>query len=483
MSAPSLHEKKPDEVGESTIKELDYSHISESRILRKLDWHLLPFVSLLYLLSFLDRSNIGNANVAGLSVDLNLQGLQYNICAAVFFITYAAFEIPSNMAMKRFRPSVWIPSIMVGWGVTMTLMSLVKNYEGLLAARVFLGVTEAGLFPGVNFYISLWYLRKEQAKRIALFFSAATVAGAFGGILAFGIEKMDGLAHLHGWAWIFLLEGIVTVLVAIIAYFVMEDYPETATFLTEDERHFVVERLKNDTQALATHFDMKFFWQAISDPKSYLMVLIYLGQLVPLYAFSLFLPTIIKNLGFAAARAQLLSVPPYVVGCFFTVLIGILSDKYRRRGLFIFIFSAIAIVGYGVLYGTSSPGAGYAGTVIAAIGIFPTIPCTVAWASNNAGGTLKRGVTLAIIIGIGNLGGICSSFVYRKQDAPRYHLGHGVMIGLLCLSCVGSLVGMIVYPRLNKQKEELCAREGITEAMRDRYRDDGDNSPLFRYSL
>ncbi|KIM83273.1 hypothetical protein PILCRDRAFT_7230 [Piloderma croceum F 1598] len=128
--------------------------------------------------------------------DLNLVGLKYNIAAAVFFIPYSLAEVPSNIALKLYRPSRWIPSIMVAWGLIMTLMCLVNSYKGLITARVFLGLSEAGLFAGkfirVTYYISLWYPRSERAMRVAIFFSAASVAGAFGGLLAYGIEKMEG---------------------------------------------------------------------------------------------------------------------------------------------------------------------------------------------------------------------------------------------------------------------------------------------------
>ncbi|KAG8893131.1 hypothetical protein FRB99_002185, partial [Tulasnella sp. 403] len=182
--------------------ELELDPVEDKRILRKMDLHIIPYVAFLYLLSFLDRSNIGNAKIAGLVGDLKLKGLEYNVCAAVFFITYSAAEVPSNIALKMFRPSIWIPTIMLAWGIVMTLMSQVKSFRGLLVARVFLGLTEAGLFPGVSFFLTMWYRRKEQAFRIALFFSAATVAGAFGGLLAAALAKLDGRAGLQGWAWI-----------------------------------------------------------------------------------------------------------------------------------------------------------------------------------------------------------------------------------------------------------------------------------------
>jgi MFS family permease len=162
-----------------------------------------------------------------LEIDLNLHGLQYNDCLAILFPFYIAAEIPSNMMMKRFRPSIWLTFIMVMWSIAMICQGFVKNYAGLMATRAFLGAFEGGLFPGVNYYITQWYCRHECGFRMALFFSAATIAGAFGGILARGITEMDGVGGIAAWAWIFILEGLASIIVSFTAYWVINDYPST----------------------------------------------------------------------------------------------------------------------------------------------------------------------------------------------------------------------------------------------------------------
>jgi sugar phosphate permease len=162
-------------------------------------------------------------------------GLNYNTALAVFFPFYVAAEIPSNMMMKRFRPSVWLTIIMLVWAIVMICMGFVSNFSGLLVARIFLGIAEGGLFPGVAYYITMWYRRHECGFRMALFFSAATAAGAFGGLLARGIMTMGGpgggavggVGGRAGWSWLFILEGIITLLVALVAYWAINDYPST----------------------------------------------------------------------------------------------------------------------------------------------------------------------------------------------------------------------------------------------------------------
>jgi sugar phosphate permease len=455
--------------------------LNRARILRKIDWQLLPFVTLFYLLSFLDRSNVGNAKVAGMATDLKLTGFRYNIAAAVFFIPYSFAEVPSNIALKLFRPSRWLPSIMVAWGIVMTLMCLVKSYQSLVVARVFLGLAEAGLFPGINYYICLWYPRSERSKRIAIFFSAASVSGAFGGLLAYGIERMEGVGGLHGWQWIFCLEGIATVLVAILSFFYMHDYPATAKFLTEPERLCIIDILKQDSNNLSSRFDTEFVWQAIKDYRTYVQILIYSGLLVPGYAIALFSPTIINELGYSAANAQLLTVPPFVIGGIGTIIVGIYSDKHNTRGPYIIGGALVSLVGYILLYCSVRAGPSYVGACLAAAGVYPTVAIVLAWAGSNAGGDLKRGVVLAMVIGIGNLGGICSSFIYI--DPPRFHIGHGTIMGFLSLSIIMSLFAMWDYNRLNKNKEAQCLTENITDDRGYEFQDMGDASPLFRYTL
>ncbi|QRW22310.1 major facilitator superfamily transporter [Rhizoctonia solani] len=239
------------------------------RLLSKLDRRILPWMAGLFLLSYLDRSNIGNARLDGLEKDLGLRGLQFNNALAIFYPFYVISEVPSNMMLKRTRASFWFAFLMVSWGTIMTLMGLVKNYTGLMIARSFLGIAEGGLFPGIAFYITLWYRRSETGSRMAIYYAAATVAGAFGGLLARGISEMRGVGGLEGWSWIFILEGLLTIIVAAVAYFFIPDDPSTAHFLTSAERDEVIRRLDDDNSHLSRANDMEFFWDAVKDWKTY----------------------------------------------------------------------------------------------------------------------------------------------------------------------------------------------------------------------
>jgi MFS family permease len=177
-------------------------------------------------------------------------------------------------------------------------MGLVHNFQGLMAARWFLGVTEAGLFPGVSYLLSSWYKRSEFGIRIAIFFSAAAVAGSFGGLLAAAISNMKHVGGKPSWAWIFILEGLATIVVGVASFWLVYDFPDEAKFLSEDDRKRVLRRLAEDKQASAEHehFKWEYLRQCVTDWKTYTSAMIFMGCACPLYAFSLFVPTIIKEL-------------------------------------------------------------------------------------------------------------------------------------------------------------------------------------------
>ncbi|KAK4702792.1 MFS transporter, ACS family, pantothenate transporter, partial [Phenoliferia sp. Uapishka_3] len=477
----------------------------EKRVVRRIDMHLIPWLALLYLLSFLDRTNIGNANIFGLSKNLHLKPREYSNCLAIFFVFYVIFETPSNMVMKAWRPSRWLPLIMLGWGIVITLTGIVHNFPGLFTARVFLGITESGLFPGVTFFLSQWYLRHEVALRISIFFSAATIAGAFGGLLARLINLMHGVGGLEGWRWIFILEGIATVIVAVASFWMLHDYPATAKFLDERERRFVVARLARDDSGLATRYDTKFISQAFLDWKVWAFSIMYIGTLMPLYSFSLFSPTIVRDLGYTAATAQLLSVPPYIIAAFATIGAGYMSDRFQKRGIFVIAFSSIGILGFVLNIVTRNPHIRYAGVFLGAIGICafnffclprrrlpshtqtdPNVPLVVSWSANSFGGSTKKAIGMAMVVSVGNCGGIFSSYVYRVVDSPKYYLGHGSVMGCIFLQLAIATLLITVLNKENNAKQRIVdARGGApwTAEEKKRHEDDGDKAPFFFYTL
>ncbi|KAI1250411.1 hypothetical protein MGN70_007464 [Eutypa lata] len=458
-----------------------FAHLDEKKILRKMDIRLIPMLALLYLLSFLDRGNIGNAKIEGLQEDLGMTADQYNWCLTAFFFTYAAFEVPSNLLLKKLRPSRWLPIIMIAWGTVMTLMGIVKNFNGLLIARLFLGVTEAGLNEE---------LVNEDSQ--ALFFSAASIAGAFSGLLAFAIAKMDGIGNLEGWRWIFILEGIVTVIVAVLAFFVLHDFPETATFLTEEERAFVVFRLKYQGQvqskelgrpmvAQAEEFEWTYVWSAFKDWQIWVNVFVYWGIVCPLYGVSLFLPTIIRNLGYSSSTAQLMTVPIYITAAIMAILFAYISDRVGKRSPFIISFLLMMIVGFSMCISTSNPKVIYGGVFVVACAIYPAFPGVITWMANNLAGSYKRSAGMAIQIGVGNLGGAMASNFYRQKDSPHYVLGHALELGFISVGIIAAVIQVVTYAAINKKRGKAIQAGREAQYTPEELSSMGDRAVTFRY--
>ncbi|KAL2267383.1 hypothetical protein VTJ83DRAFT_4660 [Remersonia thermophila] len=457
----------------------------ERQLLWKLDLQIIPWLCILYLLAFLDRANIGNAKIAGLTKDLDLTTSQFNATLTIFFVSYSVFEPLTNVLLKRMRPSIFIPLIMLAWGLTMTFMGFVHNYAGLMAARWFLGLTEAGLFPGLNYYLSCWYKRSELGIRVAIFFSSAAIAGSFGGLLAAAIEQMHGVGGKPGWAWIFILEGLLTVVFAVASFWMVHDFPSEAKFLSREDLARVLRRLREDNQSSAEQesYSHGALWSSLLDWKMWLGMAIYMGTTVPLYAFSIFLPTIISEMGWATnvVQTQLYSVPPYVAAALLTVVVGWLADRTRTRGIYNLVSSSLGAVGFAMLLGSTNPGVQYAGTFLGAMGIYPCISNTITWMANNVEGVYRRGIILGFVIGWGNLNGIVSSNIYFSP--PRYIEGHAIVLAFLAVFLFGGSLLMTVLLRVENKRRKAGKRDYWAEGKSEKELvQRGDMRPDFIYT-
>ncbi|KAJ3860861.1 major facilitator superfamily domain-containing protein [Lentinula novae-zelandiae] len=451
------------------------------RVLRKLDYHILPIVVLLYLLAFLDRGNIVLINSLGMVEDANLTGLRYNIvCSALYALNNLVDKMTFNIMLKVVRPSRWLSGAAVAWGTIVTLMCLCDSFKSLLITRLFVGLTESALSPGILFYLSTWYPRRYLAWRVGLYVSASVIAGAFSGLLAYGIERMDKLGGLHGWQWIFGLEGIVTVLVGLVSLSFIHDSVQSTKFISISEKDYLQRAITRDSSELSVHLDKKFIWQAFKDYRTYLHSLCFLGIMIPLYSLALFLPTLINELGYRAIDAQLFTVPPYALACVCTLVSAYLSDRLNLRGPFIIITALLGIVGFIILLCSNSSTLGYVAMFFATSGVFSADAVFCTWFSTAYGGETKRAVAIAIINGAGNLGGILASFVYIS---PRnYYIGYIVNIGCLVATILLTAFMMWEFKRENHLKEQECAGKDITVELKAEWKNMGDRSPLFRYA-
>ena len=355
------------------VPEIDYA--AEKKLVRKLDLRIIPLFMLLYLFSFLDRVNIGNARLYGLEEDLGLEENQYQIAVSILFVTYLLSEVPSNLVLKKFTPSRWISFITTSWGIIATLTGITQNYAGLIVCRLLLGLVEGGLFPGATVYLTLFYTKRELALRVGYLFISAAIAGAVGGLLAYGIGFMDGVAGQSGWRWILIIEGLPSFVVGIATWFLLADDPETAFYLSSEEKHLIkIRRARQLGQtASAQEFHKADVYAAFKDWKVYAFCVGQFGTDTMLYGYSTFLPTIIKGLStWTTAETQALTIPCYTLGALSYVLMARLSDIQQRRGLYTVIFGAISVIGYGILVSDASTGVHYLGCFLVAMGLYVT---------------------------------------------------------------------------------------------------------------
>ncbi|PUU79243.1 major facilitator superfamily domain-containing protein [Tuber borchii] len=465
-----------------------WSTEEEARVRRQLDWRLIPLLTVLYLLCFTDRWVTGwlNARIQGMQQDLKLVGFRFNWALTAFYLTYFLVEIPSNILLKRIGPKIYIPALVIAFGIVSIGTAFVKNFQGLCVARAFLGIAEGGTMPGMAFFMSCFYKRGELLLRVAILASAASLAGAFGGLLATALSRIpkwgaNGL-EMHTWRNIFLFEGILTVGFGILGYFLMPESPGKCVFLSERQRWIAAERIRVEHKELtAERTELWHVKRGMFNINNIICCMGFLFCNVTVQSFSLFLPTILSALGWRATKAQLLTVPPYAVACCFTLYIARLSDRYRRRGLFVLVCAALTLTGYSILVSVNEPYIKYTAVFLAASGSFPLGPLFLSWGLNNAAGPSVRAVTGAYIVSLGQGGAILATWTYVPSDAPRYIRGHSINLGAQVGAALMGLLG-ILYARWENTLRDRGGRDnrlvGLTEEQVQKL---GYRHPDFRY--
>lgn len=355
-------------------------------------------------------------------------------------------EVPSNMVLSRSRPSVFLPTIMIIWGALSAAMACVHNYGSLLAFRFVLGCIESGFFPGVLFVMSCWYKTAEIGKRFAIFYTAAVLSGAFGGLLAGGITGGLHDAHgIEGWRWLFIIEGVATVGVAIIAYFILLDFPSTSSALTHEERQLATIRIIADSASAGVSRTALSHWEAfksaVVDPKTYAFMLLFVLD-VGAGTISYFIPTITKSLGYTTITAQYMTVPVYVVAAVCLNITAYSADRLGERRWHITGALCVGFVSALVCAIVHTPMVRYVMLCFVAAGIWTALPLILAWASKTIGNPAeKRAICIAMINAVGNLSSVYGSQIWPTKSAPAYTLGWGVTAGFLGAgACVAVLI-------------------------------------------
>ncbi|KAL8783250.1 MAG: hypothetical protein Q9213_004762 [Squamulea squamosa] len=420
----------------------------ERALVRKIDLFLLPTIWLMYLLSYVDRTNIGNAKIAGMQDDLHLSSGQYSISLIVFFVSYVIFEVPSNLILSRSRPSIFLPTIMILWGTVTCCMAVVQSYRQLVALRFVLGILEAGFAPGVLLILSSWYKREEQSKRFAVYISAAILSGAFGGLLAGAITKdLEGAHGIRGWRWLFIVEGAASVGWACVARFLLLDFPLTSKYLSESERRLASERLMvNDGTCASDEMrlgPLEALKRSLMDWKVWLFTAGYM-VIVGSSTLSYFYPTLVKGLGYESNKAQYMTVPIYAVAFVCNALTGYFADKIpHKRGFIIASWLTLALCCSVATTIATNFMARYVLLVFMAAGLWSSNALSLSFASSSFANLSReaRAVSLAFVNAMGNLAQIYGAYLFPSEDAPRYVMGFSV-VSAMCALGVG-VYGML----------------------------------------
>ncbi|KAI1662017.1 MFS general substrate transporter [Daldinia decipiens] len=450
----------------------EFDREAERRLRNKIDCMIVPTVSILYLFCFIDRSNIGNARLAGLEEDLGMKGNDYNMLLSIFYISYCLFEIPSNLACKWLGPGWVIPILCLGFGISSLGMAFVRDLPTACGVRFLLGVFEAGMMPGMSYYLSRWYRRSELVFRISLFVVMAPLAGAFGGLIASGLLSLSNIGSVIAWRMIFLVEGIITVGLSLISFVTLTDRPETARWLTEEEKTLAVARVKSERLAqtvVLDKTDRKKLWLGFWNPVVLSTSFIFLLNNITVQGLAFFTPTIVATIypHYTTVQKQLYTVPPYVVGAAFELVIPLLSWRMDKRQVFLILTAPLTMMGYIMFLASTDPKVRYAATFFTAVSCFAVGALSNAQVAAQVVSDTARSVSLGTNMTFGALGGLIATWSYLSWDGPDYPIGNGLNLAASGTLLIVSTVTLFWMKADNKRREKLDIGkelEGLSQA-------------------
>ncbi|TKX21942.1 MFS transporter-like protein 105 [Elsinoe australis] len=446
------------------------AHSIERQIVRKLDLNLLPLVCVLFLLSFLDRSNVGNARTAGMATDLHFDANgkgphTYDWLLTIFYISYICFEF-LIMGWKLVPPHIWGAGVVFFWGLVSTLQAATTTWGGMMALRFLLGVAEAGYGPGIIYLLTFFYLRREIGFRIGVFLSMAPLATCFAGALAYGITHERG--GISPWRLLFIVEGIPTILMAGVTWFFLPDSPHKARFLTAQEKDVAAAREVRQvgTASRVGGINWRDAGRTLLDVKSWLQALMHFSCNTAYGSLPVFLPTFLEeSLGFSSINAQGLTAPPYFFSFIITILTPWIADRLQQRGIMIAILSCVGGVGYILLATVENVWVRYFAVFLAAGGVFPAISNVLPWVTNNQGSDTGRGIAVVVLNVVGQCGPVLGTRVYPTTDQPNYVRGHAVCAGFMFFN---ALIALTLRTWLWWQNRKLDREFGTLEEQRSR---------------
>ncbi|OAQ73671.1 MFS transporter [Pochonia chlamydosporia 170] len=461
-------------------------HAAERSLCFKFDIRILPVLAVMYLFNALDKGNLSNAQTNGLSKNLHFKDGQYNLVVSIFFVPFVIFAPPFAMLGKKYGPARALPVMMFTFGSMTLFTAACQNFSGIFAVRWFLGMAEAAFFPMVIYYLTTFYRRGELARRLAVFYAASNIANAFSGLLAFGVFHIK--SSMYAWRYLFLIEGSVTVLFAIFAYWYLPRSAAEAKFLNEDEKSLAFHRIQVDSSSVVSEkFSFKEALQIFKYPSSYAFLAIEVCLGVPLQSVALFLPQIIQRLGYSTVKTNLYTVAPNVTGAAMLIVLAFASDFTRIRFPFIMLGYAFTFTGFIIYAAISDVHAqiqvAYFATFMMCWGTSAPSVLLSTWYNNNIAHEGRRVTLTSVGVPLANVMGLVASNIFQEHDAPKYL---PALITAACFGATGALItGLLGLYMIfdNKRRDrkagvKVKARDVPTLKLRD-----GPNSPEFRWYL
>jgi MFS transporter, ACS family, tartrate transporter len=424
----------------------------EISTIRAISWRLIPFLVLAYFLSYLDRVNLSFAALT-MNRDLGFSPTVFAWGAGIFFIGYFLCEVPSNLALEKFGASRWIARIMITWGIVSGLMALVSGAFSFYVVRFLLGVAEAGFFPGIILYLTYWYPAEYRARFLAAFAIAVPVSTVIGAPISGLLLGLDGVWGLKGWQWLFIIEGIPSVLLGIVTWFYLTDRPDSAGWLTAEQRSWLSSQLQREVAAkqAANHLSLG---QALASPKVLMLSLIYFGFVAALYGMQFWLPQIVKAFGFSNAQTGFVTAVPYLFGSIAMVLWARHSDVSRERVMHVGAPLLLTAVSLGICGYITDPFVTMVVLTIAAIGVFCTFGTFWALPTAWLSGTAAAGA-IALINSLGNLAGFAGPYLigWVKETTGS------ATTGLFVLAVLPLIAGILAFAGGHDSNAEFAGAE------------------------
>jgi ACS family tartrate transporter-like MFS transporter len=429
----------------------------ERRTMSKVSWRLVPFLMLCYFIAYLDRVNLSFAG-GPMSKDLGLTSAVFGGAAGMFFIAYFFFEVPSNIALDKVGARIWIARIMFTWGIIAGAEAFVQGTTSLYVVRILLGIAEAGFFPGIIFFLTLWFPAAYRARIVGLFMFAIPISTVIGAPISGALLNLDGAMGLHGWQWMFLVEAIPALLLSVVVFFYLTDRPRNANWLTDEERAWLNGRLEAEEATRARHGAMSWA-RAMFDPRVIALGVVYMGCNTPQYGLSFFLPQIVKAFGLSNLQAGFVTAIPYSVGAVAMIFWSRHSDSTGERkwhAILPLLAMVVGLLGSSI---TGDPTAKMAWLCIAGAGFFSVLPVfwTLPTAFLNVSGAAAG---IAAVNSIGNLGGYFGPQVF---GILKTNTG-GDSASLIFLAACAAVGAVIVFvmghnPALERPMEAARAAE------------------------